>query len=230
MRLLARVRLLVLYNVIPLAKVLAADVALKRLGPRMDQLVLLVRAQIAEQPAARRAAVRLLARVRALMPLQILHVAKILGAHVTLERPLAAVDPLVAPQRGRKCKHFIALAARKWLVPGVDAHVLDEGALLEEALTAELALVRLDAGVYFGMVSQAVQPVATLAAHLTAVGHFGQGGQCVLRSLVFLQRASLPKRLAALCTSIGFLACVHTPMSVQVIPADQLCIFTKKFF
>jgi hypothetical protein len=65
----------------------------------MNELMFLVRAQIAKEPAACAAPVRLLPGVRALMTLQILHVAKVLRAHVALERSLARVYSLVAAQR-----------------------------------------------------------------------------------------------------------------------------------
>ena len=99
-----------------------------------------------------------------------LHVAEVLGTHVALKGPLAGVNTLVAPQCGGKCKHLLALPTRKGFVPGVNPQVLDQCALLKETLAAELTLVRLDTGMDFGMVLEAVQPIAALSAHLTPIG------------------------------------------------------------
>ena len=73
-RLLPGVSLLVLHNMIPLAKILAADVALERLDAGVDELMLFVGAQVTEGSSASFTAVRFLAGMYPLMPLQILHV------------------------------------------------------------------------------------------------------------------------------------------------------------
>jgi hypothetical protein len=72
---------------------------LKGFDASMNELVFLMRAQIAKEPAACAAPVRLLPGVRSLVTLQILHVAKVLRAHVALKRSLARVYSLVAAQR-----------------------------------------------------------------------------------------------------------------------------------
>jgi hypothetical protein len=115
---------------------------LKRFDASMNELVFLMRAQIAKEPAACGAPVRLLPRVRSLMTLQILHVAKVLRANVALKRALARVYSLMAAQRWGEGEDFFALLAREWFFAGVDAEMFDQGAFLEEALAAELALKR----------------------------------------------------------------------------------------
>lgn len=108
----------------------------------MNELMFLVRAQIAKESAACAAPVRLLPGVRSLMTLQILHVAKVLRAHVALKRSFARVYSLVAAQRWGEGEDFFALLAREWFFAGVDTEMFDQGAFLEEALAAELALKR----------------------------------------------------------------------------------------
>ncbi len=135
-------RLLVLDDVVALAEILPTHVASKRLRARVNELVLLLRAEVAERAAASGARVRLLPGVDPLVALEILHVAKVLGAHIALKGPLACVNSLVAAQRRGKGKDFVTLVTGEGLLPGVDAEVFHQRALLEETLAAEFALER----------------------------------------------------------------------------------------